>query len=71
MDEGAAQKQHDDEPGDVCEGAVIPASEITNCVKNRAAIAGEMWVIACMVAPSRPIWSSSRPLFNGDAEALG
>src|SRR5487761_240701 len=33
----------------------MPASDTTNWVKNRAAMAGAMWVIACMVAPTSPI----------------
>src|SRR2546423_268264 len=34
-----------------------------NCVKNSAAMAGAIWVIACMVTPSR--WSGRRPVSPG------
>ena len=33
---------------------MIPASDTMNWVKNSAAMAGAMWVIACMVTPTRP-----------------
>ena len=35
-------------------GAVIPASDTMNWVKNSAAMAGAICVIACIVAPTRP-----------------
>src|SRR5215469_6185727 len=41
-------------PTTYASGAVIPASDTMNWVKNRAAMAGAMWVIACMVTPTRP-----------------
>jgi hypothetical protein len=55
---------------------VIPASDTMNWVKKSAAIAGAMWVIACIVAPVsprapclRPLWTTRpvAPLEAGDA----
>ena len=49
----APQHQDDQDPMKHARGAVISALLTMNAVKKNPAMAGAMWVIACIVAPSR------------------